>query len=82
MTDAEFPLRFDDVPIEIEVAFSGPAMRVSQLLALRVGSTVLTTRRIGENIVAYAGGSRIGEGELSNREQRLVLRMVRFGSGS
>ena len=82
MTDAEFPLKFDDVPVEVEAAFSGPAMRVSELLALRVDGIVLTPRCIGENIALYAGGARIGEGELSSRDQRMALRMVRLGSES
>jgi flagellar motor switch/type III secretory pathway protein FliN len=82
MMDAELPLKFDDVPVEVEAAFAGPTMRVSQLLALRVSGIVLTTFAVGENIPVYAGGSRIGEGELSSRDQRLAFRLVRLGSGN
>ena len=82
MMDPEHPPNFDDVPVEVEAAVAGPAMRVSELLALRVGSIVATPGCIGENIAVFAGGARIGAGELSNRDRRLALRMVRFGSGT
>ena len=82
MSTAEFSLTLDEVPIELEAALLGPTMSVSQLLALRVGAIIPTRCRIGENVAVYAGGSRIGEGELSNRGQRLLLRVVRTGSGS
>lgn len=82
MMEPLHPLDFDDVPVEVEAAVAGPAMRVSELLALRVGSIVGTPSSIGENIAVFAGGARIGAGELSNRDRRMVLRMVRFGSGT
>lgn len=80
--EPEHSLSFADVPVEVEVAVAGPAMRVSELLALHVGSVVAMPCCIGENIAVFAGRARIGAGELSNRDRRLALRMVRFGSGS
>ena len=80
MTELAHPVNFDDVPVEVEAALAGPAMRVGELLALRVGSLVATPRCVGENIALFAGGARFGAGELSNRNQRMVIRMVRFGS--
>ena len=44
MAQPEHPLNFDDVPVEVEAALAGPAMRVSDLLALRVGTVVNTSR--------------------------------------
>ena len=76
------PLNFDDLPLEVEAVVAGPAMRVSELLALRLGSVITTPSCVGENISGFAGGARIGAGELSNRDRRLLIRMVRFGSGS
>jgi flagellar motor switch/type III secretory pathway protein FliN len=80
MTQPDQSLNFDDVPVEVEAALSGPAMRVSDLLALREGSVITTERCIGENIGLFAGGARVGAGELSNHNGRVVIRMVRFGS--
>jgi flagellar motor switch/type III secretory pathway protein FliN len=80
MTEPEHPVSFVDVPVDVEAAFAGPVMRVSELLALRVGSVVATPRCVGENIAVFAGGARIGAGELSSRSRRTVIRMVRFGS--
>jgi flagellar motor switch/type III secretory pathway protein FliN len=82
MIEPEQALNFGDVPIEVETAVAGPTMRVSELLALRVGSVVATPCGVGENIAVLAGGACIGAGELSNRHGRMVIRMVRFGSGS
>ncbi len=70
----------DDVPLDIEAAVAGPKMRVSDILALRVGSVISTGLRAGESIPVFAGRARIGAGEFSSHRQRVVIRMVRFGS--
>lgn len=71
---------FDDVPVDVEAAVPGPVMRVSELLELRQGDVLNVQHPVGENIPVFAGGSRIGVGELSHINRRLILRMVRFGS--
>ena len=70
----------NDVPVDIEAAVAGPRMRVSEILALRAGSVISTGLRSGENIDVFAGCARIGAGEFSSTDQRVVIRMVRFGS--
>ena len=70
----------DDVPVDIEAAVAGPKMRVSEILALRAGSVIATGLRACESIDIFAGGARIGAGEFSTNDQRVVVRMVRFGS--
>ena len=69
-----------DVPMEIEADIPGPMMRLSEILALRAGSVVPTERRVGESVDVFAGGARIGDGELSSHADRALVRMVRFGS--
>ena len=69
----------DDVPVDIEAAVTGPKMRVSEILALRAGSIIATGLRAGESIDVYAGRARIGAGEFSSNDERVVIRMVRFG---
>jgi flagellar motor switch/type III secretory pathway protein FliN len=72
----------DDVPVDIEAAVAGPKMRVSEILALRAGSVISTGLRAGESIGVFSGCARIGAGEFSSNGQRVVIRMVRFGSES
>jgi flagellar motor switch/type III secretory pathway protein FliN len=80
MTNSQQPTWLDDVPLDLEAAIAGPPMRVSAVLALRVGSVISTARPSGENIDVFAGGGRIGGGEFSANGPKAVLRMVRFGS--
>jgi flagellar motor switch/type III secretory pathway protein FliN len=70
----------DDVPVEIEATLDGPPMPLSEILALRAGSLVSTSLRAGESIGVFAGGARIGAGELSSRGGKITVRVVRFGS--
>ena len=80
MTNAQQSSWLDDVPLELEAAIDGHAMRVSAVLALRVGSLISTGRPSGENIDVFAGGARIGTGEFSAAGPNAVLRVVRLGS--
>jgi flagellar motor switch/type III secretory pathway protein FliN len=70
----------DDLPLEIEVAVAGPSMRVTRILELRAGSVVTTALNEGETVDVFAGGARIGDGELSTHAGRTEIRMVHFGS--
>jgi flagellar motor switch/type III secretory pathway protein FliN len=80
MTNAERLVRLDDVPVEIEAAIAGPVLRVREILALRVGRVIAAPSRAGDSVDLFAGGARIGDGELSRSGDRPVIRMVRFGS--
>jgi len=79
MATAEVQIDFDDVPVEVEAAIPGPELRVSELLALRVGSVISTDWPAGENMAILAGAVRIGCGELSHATRGTIVRMVRFG---
>jgi flagellar motor switch/type III secretory pathway protein FliN len=69
---------FLDLPLAVEALLEGPTLTVDQLLALGVGGLVTTTRRAGETIDLFAGGARIGAGELGAVKGHAVLRMVSF----
>jgi len=79
MTDANGFTWLSDVPIEVEVAAAGPALRMSEILALREGSVVATNLRAGENIGLFAGNARIGAGEFSSHPDPAALRIVWLG---
>ena len=79
-TNLQRPSWFDDVPLDVDAGIPAPPMRVSEVLAWRVGTIVSTERPNGENVDVFAGGARLGSGELSIAGSRAVLRMVRFGS--
>jgi flagellar motor switch/type III secretory pathway protein FliN len=55
-------------------------MRVSEILALRVGSVIATPLRSGDSVEVFAGKASIGAGELSSNSNRTIIRMVRLGS--
>ena len=81
MTDTKRYSWLSDIPVEVEAAAAGPALRVSEILALREGSIVTTNLPAGESIKVFAGGALIGAGEFSNTEDGAAIRMVRLGSG-
>jgi len=73
------PAWLDDIPVNVDAAIIGPMIRVSEVLALHVGSVIATGRLGGENIDVFAGGARIGSGEFSAIGQRSRLRLVKLG---
>jgi len=79
MTKPGSQINFDDIPVEVEAAIEGPPLPVGGLLGLQVGSVLVTEQRVGENIAVFAGAARIGYGELSNRDGRTLIRIVRLG---
>jgi len=81
MSPSDLLRNLDGVPHEVEVAIPGPRIRVSKLLALGRGDVLNADYMVGENIPVFAGGVRIGAGELSNVDRHLVLRIVHFGGG-
>ena len=80
MTTSEQLSWLGDVPLDIAAEIQGPMMRLGDILALRAGSVVSTAARVGESVEVFAGGARIGDGELSSHEAGTVIRMIRFGS--
>jgi flagellar motor switch/type III secretory pathway protein FliN len=80
MTNTEQIARLGDVPAEIDVAVAGSPMSVRELLSLSVGDVIVTPVRAGDSVGLFAGGARIGDGELSRSGGRAVIRMVSLGS--
>jgi flagellar motor switch/type III secretory pathway protein FliN len=78
MADLSPFVPFLDLPLAVEALLEGPTLTVDQLLSLGVGGLVTTTRRAGETIDLFAGGARIGAGELGAVKGHTVLRMVSF----
>jgi len=73
---------FGDIPLEIEAVAPGPALRVSDLMNLRPGSLITTSRAAGETLDLFAGEASIGAGELAESGGRAIVRMVAFGGKS
>jgi flagellar motor switch/type III secretory pathway protein FliN len=70
-----------DVPLEVEVAIHCGRRRVSEIAPLQVGSLIPTPVGAGAEIEIFAGGARIGCGELSICGDRAMVRITRLGSG-
>lgn len=70
--------RFLSVSLPVEAIMNGGKLRVSDLLALRIGSVVPTGASAGENVTVLAGDSRLGIGELAISNRRVSVRMLRF----
>ena len=68
-----------DVPVDVQAAIAGPTMRVREIVALRIGAIISTSRRSGDNIDVLAGDAVIGSGELCRCGGELLIRMVRIG---
>ena len=70
--------RFMEVPLEVEAVVEGPRLRVRELLALRVGSVIETSRLAGENVDVVAGKTLLGVGELTASRGKAIVRVLRF----
>jgi len=78
MSDPSALSHLFDIPLEVEATVNGPALRVSELLALREGSVIATRRAAGENIDLFAGDAYIGSGELAQINGCMAVRMVKL----
>jgi len=80
MGDSERFSWLRDVSIDVEAAAAGPSLRLSDILALTVGTIMPTQLTAGKSIDVFAGGARIGAGEFLLSKRRAAIRMVRFGN--
>ena len=62
MTDPSPLSTWFDLPLRSEATVTSPAVRVSELLTLRVGSVIATRRAAGENIDLFVGDAYIESG--------------------
>jgi len=67
-----------DVPVEIEVEMDRRILTMRELLELREGSLIGTTRSAGENIDIYVGGALVGFGEIVVIENMIGVRITDF----
>jgi flagellar motor switch protein FliN len=69
---------FADVPVEIEVEMDRRILTMREILDLREGSLIGTTRSAGENIDIYIGGALVGFGEIVVIENMIGVRITDF----
>ena len=67
-----------EIPVEIEIELDRRQMRARDVLQLREGSVIGTTRSAGENIDIYIGGVLCGSGEIVVIENALGVRITDF----
>lgn len=68
-----------DIPVSVNVVLGSADMRVSELMALNRGSTVVLDRRIGEPVDLVVNGKRIALGEITvidENTSRLGIRLT------
>ncbi|WP_295807306.1 flagellar motor switch protein FliN [uncultured Nitratireductor sp.] len=53
------------IPVEVQIVLGSAEMPVSQLMALKKGSTVSLNRRVGEPVEVVVNGRRIARGEIT-----------------
>jgi flagellar motor switch protein FliN/FliY len=70
--------QFADVPVDIQVEMDRRILTMRELLELREGSLIGTTRSAGENIDIYIGGALVGFGEIVVIENMIGVRITDF----
>lgn len=69
---------YADVPVEIGVEMDRRILTMREILDLREGSLIGTTRSAGENIDIYIGGALVGFGEIVVIENMIGVRITDF----
>jgi flagellar motor switch protein FliN/FliY len=54
-----------NIPVDVQIVLGSAEMPVSELMALRKGSTVALNRRIGEPVDVVVNGRKIARGEIT-----------------
>lgn len=70
-----------NIPVEVQIVLGSTEMSVSELMALRQGSTVSLDRRIGEPVDIVVNGRKIACGEitvLENDPSRFGIRLTQI----
>jgi flagellar motor switch protein FliN/FliY len=78
MTPQEEIAALGDIPVEIEVELDRRILSAREVMQLREGSVIGTTRSAGENISIYIGGVLCGSGEIVVIESSLGVRITDF----
>ena len=64
------------VEMTVDASYACPQISLEQLLALRLGSTVMTQSEPGENVEIRSGDVLIGKAELGRRRSLRIARLV------
>ena len=67
-----------DIPVEIDVEMDRRILTMREILGLKEGSLIGTTRSAGENIDIYIGGALVGFGEIVVIENMIGVRITDF----
>jgi len=78
MTPEEEIAVLGDVPVEIEIELDCRKLTAREILQLRPGNVIGTSRSAGENIDIYIGGVLCGSGEIVVVESALGVRITDF----
>lgn len=68
-----------NIPVDVQIMLGSTEMAVSELMALKKGSTVALDRRIGEPVDVMVNGRKIARGEitvLENDPSRFGIRLT------
>jgi flagellar motor switch protein FliN/FliY len=78
MTAFEEIAHVADIPISVNVHLDCITMTIREVLALRAGAVIKTTRAAGENVAILVGGAPIGSGEIVIMEETVGVRITDF----
>jgi flagellar motor switch protein FliN/FliY len=70
--------RIADIRVEMDVEMDRRILTMREILALKEGSLIDTTRSAGENIDIYIGGALVGFGEIVVIENMIGVRITDF----
>ena len=72
-----------NIPVDVQIVLGSAEMPVSELMALRKGSTVALNRRIGEPVDVVVNGRKIAKGEitvLENDPSRFGIKLTEIAT--
>jgi flagellar motor switch protein FliN/FliY len=72
-----------NIPVDVQIVLGNAEMPVSELMALRKGSTVALNRRIGEPVDVVVNGRKIAKGEitvLENDPSRFGIKLTEIAT--
>jgi flagellar motor switch protein FliN len=68
----------EEVPVDVEIELGRRVLTMREVLRLREGSVITTSRSAGDNIDIYLGGVLCGSGEIVVIENSIGVRITDF----
>jgi flagellar motor switch protein FliN len=68
----------EEVPVDVEIELGQRVLTMREVLRLREGSVITTSRSAGDNIDIYLGGVLCGSGEIVVIENSIGVRITDF----